>query len=64
MNIINNHLSEEVMVDVVLLAELVYHLEELFICFYLFAVYVYALNIFAELYWAVDLDLFVCGCAT
>ena len=35
----NYQLSEEVMVYVVLLAELVYHLEQLFICFYLFTVY-------------------------
>lgn len=52
-------MSEEIIVNTVLLAEVVDHIQEGFVCLHLVFVHVNTLDIFAELDGSVNLDLFV-----
>lgn len=51
------------MLDLVLLAELIHHVQQFLITLYLGPVHVNALHVLAELNWTVDLDLLVGGSA-
>lgn len=47
------------MLNIVVLAELVHHLQQLLVRLHLVPIHVYALDVLAELNWPVDLNLLV-----